>query len=220
MRKFVSHQWLSLLLLGLCSLSIQAQETPEAVAKEYMEASRATDWVKAASLMHPAGLKQMRDLFGPVIELAAKKESDRQEMESLFGVKNKEEFDKLSDAEVFAKLLQMVATVSPEVKSALNSSAFDIIGNVPEGAELAHVVFRMQLKIPAPNLPEPVAFSKLEVMTLRRFENTWRAELKGDLQGIIQAMVAGMKAEAQKPADPAPAPTKPAVKKTPVRKKK
>jgi len=75
------------------------QDTPEAVAKAYMEATRAGDWAKCASLMHPEALKQIRGLF---------------------------------------------------------------------------------------------PFTKLDVLSLRRFENSWRAELKGDMQGIIQAMAVGM----------------------------
>ncbi|MGH9753924.1 MAG: hypothetical protein ACREA2_14185 [Blastocatellia bacterium] len=43
----------------------------------------------------------------------------------------------------------------------------------------------------------PIQFKQLEVISLRRFENNWRAELKGDLQGIIQAMAAGMASAAE-----------------------
>lgn len=217
--KNLSTQFRALVLLCLCALPVCGQETPEAVAKDFMEAFRAADWPKAAGVMHPEALKQLRSMFGPLIALAEKKEKERQQIEELFGVKNKAEFDKLSDAEVFAKLFDLVAAVSPETKSALNSSSFDIIGNVAEAPDRMHVVYRMHLKLPIPNLAEPIAFSKLDVMTLRKFENTWRAELKGDLQGVIQGMMAALQEASKKPetAEPAPKPATP--KKKPTRKK-
>lgn len=62
----------------------------------------------------------------------------------------------------------------------------------------------MQLNLEMPELKAPIPFSKLDVMSLRRFENSWRAELKGDLQGIIQAMAAGMASAAEEKEKSAP----------------
>ncbi len=192
---------LSIAVLSVVVAQAQVPEKPEEIARACIEASRAGDWLKAGSLMHPAALKQLRDMFGPLIEMA-KTEKDKQEMSAMLGVKDKAAFDKLSDQEVFGKIFGMITSISPEIKNALNSSTYEIIGSVPEKTDLLHVVFRMQLKLDLPNAPTPISFGKLDVMTLQRFENSWRAILKGDLQGIIQAMVAAIKAEAEKTAQP------------------
>ena len=210
------------LCFGLQGLAMaqQSQETPESIAKAYMEASRQADWIKAASYMHPDALKQLRDLFAPLVA-AAKSEKDKLEMEAVLGVKDKAEFDKLSDAEVFGKVLGLMASVTPELKNVLNSSTFDVIGNIQESADLTHILYRMTIKLDLPGLKEPLSMTKLEAISMRRFETSWRAELSGDLQGVAKAMAAGLAAreaeEAPAPPPP-PAPKKQPVKKKPVRK--
>ena len=152
---------------------------------------------------------------------AAKSEKDKLEMEAVLGVKDKAEFDKLSDAEVFGKVLGLMASVTPELKNVLNSSTFDVIGNIQESADLTHILYRMTIKLDLPGLKEPLSMTKLEAISMRRFETSWRAELSGDLQGVAKAMAAGLAAreaeEAPAPPPP-PAPKKQPVKKKPVRK--
>lgn len=221
-RNWVTMIFALALCFGLQSLAIaqQSQETPESVAKAYMEASRQADWIKAASYMHPDALKQLRDLFAPLVA-ATKSEKEKLEMEGVLGVKDKAEFDKLSDAEVFGKLLGFMSSVTPELKNVLNSSMFDILGNIQESADLTHILYRMTIKVDLPGLKEPISMTKLEVISMRRFETSWRAELSGDLQGMAKAMAAGLaarEAEEEPAPPPPPAPKKQPVKKKPVRK--
>jgi hypothetical protein len=191
-----------ILALAISTLSLPdalaqvEQDTPEAVAKAYMEATRAGDTAKCASLMHPEALKQIRGLFGPIIS-EVKTEKDRQDIESILGVKDRTEFDKLSDEELWARFYSLLYKVSPEMKKALNAFSFEIVGQVQQSPDLVHVVYRMHMKIEAPQLKDPISFTKLDVMSLRRSESSWRVELKGDLQGIIQAMAAGMASAAE-----------------------
>lgn len=210
------------LCFGLQGLALaqQSQETPESIAKAYMEASRQADWIKAASHMHPDALKQLRELFLPIIA-SAKSEKDKQELGAVLGVKDKAEFDKLSDAEVFGRVLGLMSSVTPELKNVLNSSTFDIIGNVQESTDLLHILYRMTIRLDLPGLKEPMSMTKLEVMSMRRFENSWRVELSGDLRGIAEAMAAGLAARETEEASapPPPAPKATPVKKKPVRKK-
>src|SRR5262245_35491986 len=74
----------------------------------------------------------------------------------------------------------------------MDKVSFDIIGRVAETPELIHLVYRtqaplddMQLK-GAPNITKNVTFSKMEVMTLKRYENTWRLTLSGEIEGMAQ----------------------------------
>ncbi|HKX27695.1 MAG TPA: hypothetical protein VJ302_08380 [Blastocatellia bacterium] len=168
----------------------KAPEQPEEVAKAYVEATRAADWSRCAGLMHPEALQQVRELFAPLVDMAGKSAKDDKEMELVLGVKNQAEFDRLSGTEVFARFLGLLTRVSPELKGVLGSSSFEIVGRVQEHPDLVHIVYRMQINLPGPNLRAAVPFTKLSVLTMRRSEQAWRVELSGDLRGVIQSMAA------------------------------
>src|SRR5262245_31885505 len=156
----------ALVLSATASAQVKPQVQPEEVAKAYVEATRATDWLKCAGLMHPDVLKQVHDLLEPIVDLAGKSAPDGKQLEMLLGVKDKAEFNRLGGAEIFARFLGLLTRVSPEMKNVLSSSSFEIIGQVPERTELVHIVYRMQVRLPAPNLKEPIPFTKLNVMTM------------------------------------------------------
>ena len=197
MMKRVGVSLILLLVLGVelpGATSGQAnRETPEAVAKAYLEAARAADWVGSAKLLHPDALKQVRGMLGVVVS-AATTEKDKSEMQSMLGVRDKAEFDKLSDVDAFARLFRMLTIMSPDLRKILTSSSFEIIGPLQESPDLVHIVYRAHMKIDVP-ASKPIAMTKLEVMSMRRFQNSWRADLSGDLQGMIQGMAAAVAAK-------------------------
>jgi hypothetical protein len=73
-------------------------------------------------------------------------------------------------------------TLSPEFQSILGAAETDMLGHVSEGPDLAHVVYRMRLTV------EGVAITKLDVMSLRRAGSEWRGLLKGDIEGMAEAI--------------------------------
>lgn len=178
-------------LLSHTPAAAQTTEPPEAVAQAYLDASRKADWEKIASLMHPDALKQLRGLFAPLFALS-ETEKSLGFSEFLIGVKTKAEFDQMSNAAVFQKLFGGIFAGIPGVKEALSASAFDLLGSVQEKPDTLHFVFRANTKFELPNLREPIPFNKLDVMTLRRFENTWRVDLKGDIEMMMKALLAGI----------------------------
>jgi hypothetical protein len=176
-----------ILALAISTLSLpdalaQAeQDTPESVAKVYVDATLAGDWAKAASFTRPESLAQFKRLFEPVFA----NEKTTIVVGMLFGVKSRAEFDQLSDAQLFEKLL----------------------GSLMGGKD-------------APAFTKNVMITKLEVMTLKRYENTWRMTLSSELEGMTQ-MIANMFAAAAAEEDkraPVKAPSRPAKARKPARK--
>jgi hypothetical protein len=218
--------WLLMMLCGsaLAQDPFPQSETPEAVAQQYVEAMRASDWNKGALLMHPNALKTVRGMVEPIVA-TAKTEKEKDQLKGLFGVSSQAELAQLSDAEVFAKFMGSVTNLIPNMNSMLNSSSMQIIGKVGETADVQHLVYRMSLKIELPGVTnESVPFTKLEVMTLRRFEKSWRLELNGDMEAMMKAMSLGLaKRAAEEPpqtAVPENPPPKPAAKKKRLIRKK
>src|SRR5262245_18550101 len=198
------------------------QDTPEAVAKAFVAATQTADWAKAASFMHPDSLAQFKKLFEPMFvnEKAARAAGE------LFGIKSRAEFDQISGAQLFEKLMGWIAGLIPGFSNLMDKASLDIIGHIAETPELVHLLYRtraslddMQLK-EAPDIFKNVTFTKLEVMTLKRHENTWRLTLSDEVDSMMQmftnisALGAAAPAEEGNGANPKP-PSRPAKAKKP-----
>lgn len=172
------------LLVFACATLASAQvEAPEAVAKRAAEATARADWKAFAELMHPAALTDFRRMFREIVALDGSEELRK----SFFGVETVAEFDALTDSGTFEALMKGLAANVPGVAEALGSMSMEVVGVLPEGEELAHVVYRTGASI------ENLTMSKTAVMTLRRHEGQWRMLLNGAIEGLAQrlAMVAG-----------------------------
>jgi len=164
------------------------QDTPESVAKAFVAATQAADWAKAASFMHPDSLDQFKKLVEPMFtnEKSAKVTGE------LFGVKSRAEFDQVSGAQIFEKLMSGIAGLIPGFSNLMDKASFDIIGQVAETPELVHLLYRTRASLDdmqlndAPDLFKNVTFTKLEVMTLKRHANTWRLTLSDEVDAMMQ----------------------------------
>jgi hypothetical protein len=211
------------------------QSAPEAVAKAYVDATVAADWAKAASLMHPDSLAELRKLIEPIFAnekvFAGEKAAVAAEM--FFGVKSRAEFDQLSDAQAFEKLLGglmgRIGGAMPGLDNLLSKASFDIIGQVAEAPDLVHLLYRSKAPLDdiqikdAPALTKNVTITSLEVMTLKRYENTWRLTLSSELEGMAQMFGNIFATAIAAPPDegkvaPRKAPSKPAKARKPARK--
>lgn len=172
------------LLLLCCAAALSAQsEAPDAVAKRAAEATSRADWKAFAELMHPAALADFRRMFREIVALEGAAELRK----TFFGIETVAEFDALTDAGTFEALMKGLAANVPGVAEALGSLSMEVVGVLPEGEELAHVVYRTGASI------ENLTMSKTAVMTLRRHDGQWRMLLNGAIEGLARqlTMVAG-----------------------------
>lgn len=194
------------LFLCLC-LPVMAQSTeatPESVAKDYIAASTSGDWAKAATFMDPEALVSFKNMFGEVMKMDKKNEAGRE----LFGLKSNAEFEQLSNEQVFVKLITLLITAVPQMKQMLSEAENTILGQVPEGSDVVHLLYRTKMKIGDGSI------SKVEVMSLKKSGTTWRLKLSEEMEGSFSAMAKSLLQKAQE--DSA---TKPPVAKRPARKK-
>lgn len=205
------------------------QDTPETVAKAYIAATQTADWAKAASFMHPDSLAQLKKLLEPIFA----NEKSTKSAELLFDVKSRAEFDQLSGAQIFEKYMTgFRALITGNIdffQNLMSKMSFDVIGQISETPDLVHVLYRtqasfdgMQLK-EAPNLFKNVPLTKMEVITLKRHENTWRLPLSDEVKAMMQMFTKISALAAAAPADevngaPRKAPLRPAKARKPVRK--
>jgi hypothetical protein len=149
-------------------------ESPEEVAKASMEFMKKSDWSSYARLMHPDALAEAKKLFRSVFVA----DESGKTAELFFGVKNSKEYDALSDTAVFEAMMNNIAKKIPLFTDIMKTMDFSIIGSVPEGADIVHVVYRTSTKATG------LSISKLEVTSLQRHQGRWRMMLTGDIEGL------------------------------------
>jgi hypothetical protein len=153
-----------------------ALETPEQVARQLLGAIRDTNWVRAASLMHPSALAQFHDLFRPVLQ--CDNPAAVQARKEVFGVGSAVEAARMSDTALMASLLRFGTTREQGVAAMLRTAQLNVIGHVAEGVDTVHVLARISL------LVESMPFSQVEVISFRRYGSTWRSMLKADISAM------------------------------------
>lgn len=150
------------------------------VAGSYVDAMRASDFDGMAALMHPVSLAELREIFSPVLASEA-----GPGIISAIGLPPPDQLASMSDSEFFAAFMRAIVAGDSTMADALRQAQADLLGSVPEGDDTVHVVYRMRMKI------EGVEVSEMEVLSLGRWENTWRGLLAGDLAGLA-AMFQGI----------------------------
>jgi len=194
----VAHVAFLIIALGIVAFS-QTPETAESVAKNYFAAMKAGDWAKCASLMNSEALISMKRTFGSIVKADKSGEASK----ALFGLKSPAEFDQLSETAVFEKLMSFITDAVPDLKSALAASTSAVLGQVNESPELAHIVYRTQVKLGGAEV------TQVELISLKKNGSNWRALLTADMEELFQKFAEGLSAPDEdkvEPPSPAPAP--------------
>ncbi len=164
---------LSLLFFAV-PLIAEAPLSPEALARVAAEATKKGDWAAFARLMHPEALAELKRMFRPIV---AAEEAGAMRA-AFFSTEKIEQFDALDDVAVFERLMANLAKNVPGMAEAMATSEMYVVGALPEGDQLVHVVYHAGAKA------EGMIFSKTSVMTFRRHQGEWRALLAGNIQGF------------------------------------
>jgi hypothetical protein len=169
---------MTLTLVAEPAAAQMSAESPEAVAERYVSAMRTQKWSAMADLMHPEALAKFRTMFSGVVH------SPRAGpvREQLFGGATPARLDSLNDAQFYALVIAVAMSADPELQTAMDSARMEILGHVDEGSDISHVVFRMRLPV------GPVTVAKLDVITFKRYRNTWLTLLRADLEIMAAAL--------------------------------
>jgi hypothetical protein len=178
-----------------------AQATPEDVARRYYETFRSSDWAANAAMMHPEALAQFKGIFTQLADLADA-DSSVADLQQMFGVQTGAELKALPDAQLYSRFLSNILGQQEELRQILASSSVEVLGHVPEGADKAHVVYRMTMGFLGSSM------TQMQVMSLQKEGGQWKVLLTGDMQNIMGAITAGV-AGAAVTTDTVPEPPQP-----------
>lgn len=172
-----------LMVACLAATPLAAQDSPEAAAMQFGKAMAAGDWPSAARVMHPAALRQLRDLFS----LALNNDKLGQAREQLFGMKSVAEASAAPDTALFAAFLKNVLTRQPGFLQAMKTARIDTVGHVSQAGDTAFVLLRVTFTSAGATL------TQMDVMPVIREGKTWRAGLKTDfinMAAMLKSVVA------------------------------
>ena len=153
-------------------------ETPEAVAERYVTAMRTRQWSTMADLMHPDALAKFRTMFSGVVH-SPRAAAVR---EQFFGGASIAHLDSLSDVQFYALVITAAMQADPDLQAVMDSARVEILGHVDEMPDITHVVFRMRLSV------GPISVAKPDVITFKRYRNTWLTLLRADLEIMAAAL--------------------------------
>ena len=162
---------------------VWAQDSPEATASAYDAAARSGDWHRVASLTHPRVLARVKALMVRFAEGTAEPGDAQlpplpsERVLAQLRVQSVAELAALEPSTLFERVF--TGAVPERARMAFEQTtgyaAYEAVGSVREGDDLAHVVRRMRLtntpkQGPASGL---VDVDRMEVLTVHRTEGQW-----------------------------------------------
>lgn len=148
-------------------------DTASAEAAAYFDALRQKDYARAAAHFDPVALREFSETTSFVNELPPALQRDF--LAAFFGPSaTLASVAALSDAERFAAFLRVVMESAPGVVF----QGVTVIGEVPEGEDMRHVVTRSRLSA------NGVELDAVEVISFRRADGKWRVLMSGKMKGL------------------------------------
>ena len=172
------------IVLDCCGAFAQAS-SPEQRTREYFLALKNDGLVSTVKFFHPADLARFRDMLIPIFEAEAE-EGGSELRSSLFGAGTT--IQQVQEASPALVMTKFFGVISGPVGSSLTFDTMDVLGTVPEG-ELMHVVTRFKFGV------ETIGASKLELVSLSKYQGEWMVVLNGQYDGIAKALAARRKSK-------------------------
>lgn len=158
-------------------------ETPESLVTSYFYVLRDQGLMATSQFMHPEALHEFRFMLLPVYQ-AESDSGQRSLLDMTFGQSIKiEEVKDLSPAEFFDGFMSFV-----HVQMGGQNITFDkleVVGSVSEN-DIKHVLARITVGA------DDLAITSMEVLSLTPYEDTWRLQLTGEIEGLAKALGASL----------------------------
>ncbi len=179
-----------LFLLFASSIQVNAQTANDASGPDWkqfvqrsFEALKAEKYDEYAAMLHPLEAAELKRTMILAFTMVKDTTVDQQIAQMLFKTSNLTAAAMLDSVTFTSRLLGGVLSL-PAVKGMLTNAEMEILGAIPEGKELMHVLYRSTI------LMGETRVSQIEVSTLQRYNNGWTLTLDGEMEqalsGIIQ----------------------------------
>lgn len=144
-------------------------------------APRGADWGFAKE-MHPEALKSFKTAILDVMD-SAEKAGREGELLSLFkDVTAVSDLRNLNDAAFFASFYEGVIKMQPRIRDSMKGMTIEVIGNVKEGTDVLHVVYRGTVN------SGDLKVSQLSVMSMKANGDRWGMLLTSDLEVLAATL--------------------------------
>jgi len=177
------------ILISCLLVSYAFAKSPEELTGEYYGHLKNENWEKLGNYYSDKALEEFRELFGIIVEIPDK--GDQQEIvELLFGEKTTvEEIENMSDEDFFNAVMQGIYVLIGKV-ALMDYDSVDVIGSVPEGEGLVHVVSRCQFNIEITDGDAmefaPMTMEIMEVLSFEKVKNKWKMLLDPKIRALAQ----------------------------------
>lgn len=157
----------------------QALPHPAAtVADEFQRGFQSMAWAELVERMHPDAVAHVR----LAVDIVVDADTTGWALEQLAGgVSDRAAYARLDDDEVFLRAMRAVQLQVPGLLSSLVSRRSEVVGTVPEGPDMAHVVYRMLSLVQG-------AVPRITVMTLVRTDDGWKVRAAEELDVLHTAL--------------------------------
>ncbi|WP_269792636.1 hypothetical protein [Stenotrophomonas sp. Iso1] len=178
----------ALLFGGICSANAQAPQTPEEVSRASAEATNARGMAAMADFIHPDELQRFKNTLAPLF-IENPSESTTWLLRKFFGKDaTAETVRKMPPAVFMANVVKLAESQMPDAEPRVDD--LQILGSVREG-ELIHLVTRSAVTLGSAQL------TKMEVVSMKPYGDSWRMLLSGDVESMSRAIRAGLENAAQ-----------------------
>jgi hypothetical protein len=172
-------------------------ETPEAVATRLFETNKTGDFEAYAQMLHPDALADYKKIIASFAERGATKDI----VQKWLGIKSKADYEALTGVQVFSRFMSNVTRMAPGTKETMANTKAEVLGQVMEDAETAHVVTRIT------TVTTGLPLAKMSVITIRRDGDAWKAMLSEEIEGLrLLAVIEQSLNRHRKPTPPAKKP--------------
>ncbi len=171
----------ALLLLVFPQLGLSADNpTPELTLETYFAATRDWDAARISNMIHPEALSQFRQTFDRAFS-GSKKSLALEELLPLFTLSTVEEYDELSDREIYQRLNETIAQSQPQIVKMMASSQFEIVGKFAEG-DVTYVTYILGIDVDGRLVEQEV------VQKLKKYQGSWYLLLPSTAAASIAAI--------------------------------
>jgi len=166
---------MAIVLLILSSSSVYGA-TPTETTEAFFKQLKKGDFEAAAALFYPPALTEFRESLGIINDAPAT--AQQQFRKAFFGEKaTPDSVAKMSDSEFFASFLR-VAVTQAEAQGTANFDGMEILGEVMEGPDVAHVLTRNRVSV------GDFEVETMEIVSCRKQGDEWKLLVSSEMKGL------------------------------------
>jgi hypothetical protein len=164
-------------------------DTPEEVCGVYFNLLREGEWGTVAELYDSQALADFKDMMSFILEIPD--EEATEVFSAIFGPgTTKEDLTAMSDSEFFSSFLGGVMAQTAVIGQ-LDFTDYKVLGSVPEGDDVRHVVTRMHVEL------GEIKVEAMEVISFRKRGDDWKILMQGKMKGVAEQLRKGFRSSTE-----------------------